>query len=336
MVGRRAGVRVRRPLTPRAALVLVALIAFAASAAGIGVRGSHGAQTTGRRAPLPAHRHQPGRGRRPRRERRDRPPRVPPLPRGGDPHAGRGPRRRPADRAARPAAAGGCLALPMALGGWVAAKLALAALAAALAAVTPVDGRAAPGRAAVARDRGRRACCRPRRRSRRTDRRSIRRCPPRSPVAVAHRGAHRPPRARRAVGARARGRGAAVAVGEVRRRWPRCSPPSGCGRCGGPGGPGPPASWPGPSWPRPSPTWRLTWPSTTGSRRTPTGSHFADGELTVVGDDPHYLGRSRRLVGLLRGPRLRAGGVAAGVAAAGAGARRARRPAPTRRGHARR
>jgi hypothetical protein len=38
---------VRHRLTPRAALVLVALIAFAASAAGIGVRGSHGAQTTG-------------------------------------------------------------------------------------------------------------------------------------------------------------------------------------------------------------------------------------------------------------------------------------------------
>ena len=29
------------------------------------------------------------------------------------------------------------------------------------------------------------------------------------------------------------------------------------------------------------------------------GSHFAGGELTVVGDDPHYLGRSRRLVGLM-------------------------------------
>ena len=29
------------------------------------------------------------------------------------------------------------------------------------------------------------------------------------------------------------------------------------------------------------------------------GSHFADGELTVVGDDPDYVGRSRRLVGLL-------------------------------------
>jgi hypothetical protein len=29
------------------------------------------------------------------------------------------------------------------------------------------------------------------------------------------------------------------------------------------------------------------------------GSHFVDGELTVVGSDPDYLGRSRRLVGLL-------------------------------------
>jgi hypothetical protein len=29
------------------------------------------------------------------------------------------------------------------------------------------------------------------------------------------------------------------------------------------------------------------------------GSHFVDGELTVVGADPDYLGRSRRLVGLL-------------------------------------
>ena len=30
-----------------------------------------------------------------------------------------------------------------------------------------------------------------------------------------------------------------------------------------------------------------------------SGSHFTGGELTVVGDDPHYLGRSRRLVGLM-------------------------------------
>jgi hypothetical protein len=30
-----------------------------------------------------------------------------------------------------------------------------------------------------------------------------------------------------------------------------------------------------------------------------SGSHFAGGELTVVGDDPHYVGRSRRLVGLM-------------------------------------
>ena len=29
------------------------------------------------------------------------------------------------------------------------------------------------------------------------------------------------------------------------------------------------------------------------------GSHFVDGQLTVVGDDPDYFGRSRRLVGLL-------------------------------------
>ena len=30
-----------------------------------------------------------------------------------------------------------------------------------------------------------------------------------------------------------------------------------------------------------------------------SGSHFTGGELTVVGDDPHYVGRSRRLVGLM-------------------------------------
>ena len=29
------------------------------------------------------------------------------------------------------------------------------------------------------------------------------------------------------------------------------------------------------------------------------GSHFVDGQLTVVGDDPDYLGRGRRLIGLL-------------------------------------
>lgn len=29
------------------------------------------------------------------------------------------------------------------------------------------------------------------------------------------------------------------------------------------------------------------------------GDHFVDGELTVVGDDPHYFGRTRRLIGLL-------------------------------------
>ena len=28
------------------------------------------------------------------------------------------------------------------------------------------------------------------------------------------------------------------------------------------------------------------------------GSHFVDGQLTVVGSDPDYVGRSRRLVGL--------------------------------------
>jgi hypothetical protein len=30
-----------------------------------------------------------------------------------------------------------------------------------------------------------------------------------------------------------------------------------------------------------------------------TGSHFSGGELSAVGHDPHYLGRSRRLVGLM-------------------------------------
>ena len=122
-----------RGLTLRTALVLVAPIAFAASAAGIDVPGSHGAQTTGdephyllsalslgedgnldvsdeiaRGAYLPFHRPAaaPGRGR--AYGRLDRAPRPP---------AAAPPRR------------------PVALGGWVGAKLALAGVAAALAAL---------------------------------------------------------------------------------------------------------------------------------------------------------------------------------------------------------
>jgi hypothetical protein len=60
------------------------------------------------------------------------------------------------------------------------------------------------------------------------------------------------------------------------------------------------------------------------------GDHFVQGELSVVGAEPDYLGRSRRLVGLLVDRGLRAGRLAAGLAAGRAGRRRPGQ-APSRR-----
>ena len=127
--------RVRRALTLRTALVLVALTALAASAAGIGVHGSHGARTTGdephylltaislaedgdldvsdeigRLAYRPFHEVEILAQAEERGDGRLIEPHDPLLP--------------------------AILAVPMALGGWVLAKLVLACLAAALAAVT--------------------------------------------------------------------------------------------------------------------------------------------------------------------------------------------------------
>ena len=161
-------------------MVIVAVVAFGAAAAGIGVRASYGAQTTAdephylltalsiaqdgdldvrdeylARDYLPFYEHPPG------------------TPGGAD-------GRRPADRAARPAAAGRSWPSRSALGGWVAAKLTLCLIAAALAALvlwTCVRRFAMP----VAARGGRRAAwSRRRSRWRPTARRSTRRSPPRS------------------------------------------------------------------------------------------------------------------------------------------------------------
>jgi hypothetical protein len=291
-----APVRLRRGLTLRSALILVALIAFAASAAGIDVRGSHGAQTTGdephyllsalslgedgnldvsdeiaRRAYLPFHGEEILTQAEDRGDGRLIEPHDPLLP--------------------------AILAVPMVLGGWVLAKIVLAGFAAALAAVmlwTAVHRMGVPLPRATA---------------------VVALLSATAPLAVYGSEVYPELPAALAVavalaalmGPLGRGGLWALGLGAVGLPWlsvkymPVALVLAAIGL-----------------WL----LWRSGRPRTAGvlvgalaaaaiahvavhlaiyDGLTPyaSGSHFTGGELTVVGDDPHYLGRSRRLVGLM-------------------------------------
>ncbi len=291
-----ARARVRRALTLRTALVLVALIAFAASAAGIDVRGSHLAQTTGdephyllsaislgedgdldvsdeigRLAYRPFHEVEILAQAENRGDGRLIEPHDPLLP--------------------------AILAVPMVLGGWVLAKLVLAAFAAALAAVslwTAVRRLAVPLRPATA---------------------VVAVLSATAPLAVYGSEVYPELPAALAVamalaallGPLGRGGLWALGVAVIALPWlsVKYTPVALLLAAVG-------------LWM----LWRSGRTRTAGvllaalaaaalahaaahlalyDGLTPyaTGSHFSGGELTVVGDDPHYLGRSRRLVGLM-------------------------------------
>ena len=241
------------------------------------------------------------------------------LPRRRPAGADRGARRRPPGQPARPAAAAAARRAdgPRRLAGRQARPR--ASLAGGVAALTrlgrgpPLRGPALAGRR---RHRGRRA---PRRRSRSTASRSTPSCPAAGAVlvavAVAHRTA-RPPGPLALAGLAVVA--AAVAVGEVRRRWPPCSRRSSCG--GSPRGrPRRPRAVAlagglgaaGVALPRAcTSSGGAAGPSTpaaTTSQQT--------GEASVMGVEPDYVGRTLRLVAPARRPRLRAGRLGAGLAA---------------------
>ena len=280
-------------------MVIVAVVAFAAAAAGIGVARVVRRADDRRRAPLPADRPQPRRGRRPRRRATSSPTR--------DYRAVPRDRPAPADRAdwptaaliepARPAAARASWPSRWRSAAGSAAKLdARPCVAAALAALIAVDRGAplrgagrAPRLAVVALLRGSRRRWRP------TARRSTRSCRPRwrhGRGRRPHRAAapRRPGRARRSLRRRP-----AVAVGEVRaggRRRSRAVGALAARARRGVAGAGARAGRrrsPPPAWP----SWSAHQAVYGGrDRRTPPGRTSSAASSTVVGSDPDYVGRS--------------------------------------------